>query len=67
MTYFKDPTISNERQVTRGGKTVLVADTTTIMDCTDPAFSRSARDRVERDQARVAKITAFDAVDLNQI
>ena len=67
MPYFGNPRVRNERTAFVNGKTVLIADTTIVLDCCACGFSHSARAHVERDQLRVAQRYGFDEVRLNQI
>lgn len=67
MRYIFHPNVTNERHLTVSGRSILVADTTVILDCCDPRFSRFARDQVELHQYLVANRHGFDEVRLNQI
>ncbi|MDY7523131.1 hypothetical protein [Sphingomonas sp. 10B4] len=61
------PHVTNQRSVVENGTTVLTADTTVVLDCRDKAFSRCAREKLEREQVRVSRRFGFGEVRLSQI
>ncbi|MEG3086298.1 hypothetical protein [Sphingomonas sp. PB4P5] len=67
MPYMIHPRVTNQRSAVENGMTVLTVDTTVVLDCCDKAFSRFARDQLEREQARVSRRFGFGEVCLNQI
>lgn len=67
MPYFANPRVRSERTVVESGKSVLIADTSVVLDCCAAGFSPWLRDQLERDQLRVATRFGFDEVRLNRI
>jgi hypothetical protein len=67
MPYLLHPNVSDEFLAIENGKTVLVAETTVVLDCCNPRFSLWARNTLEREQYRAFRRFGFDEVRLVQI
>jgi len=66
MPYLQHPSVSNERSLISAGRNILIADTSVVLDCCDPRFSRFARNQLEAEQLFVMRRYSFDEVRLVQ-
>lgn len=67
MPYYKNKSVRAERSFISNGKRILEAETTTVLDGCDKAFSQKARDQLEAEQLNIVRHCGFDEVWLKQI